>query len=561
MVDGEQAVGTGAMVEDSKLAELRAIVQAVSDRVRSRYPLGPSAEAREEAERVQPPAVSVTVADLMPVVHARDAAQARIAAIGSVNPRAGGVANRAIQFVKKMVARALQWFVRDQVTFNRETVSAIEALLEALNEHNRILVSLAGQTSDQIRYLRGDLDARVAELTDQIDERAAESSSSISELELGVSGSMDRLERELNDKIETRALNSEVAPTLERLAAAHDENIELKDIRHHWTEWRMAWEQKLSTNEVQFLRATADLQGAFQHRVSQIESNFRDIVKMQHSDYLGALDRSGLEIQRRLWADMERVKAEYEKVIHTELRLIRQRTLTPTAVVSAAPAQHPGTPPAPVNPPGLDYTRFAERFRGSEEQIRKNMEFYKPFFAGCGNVLDIGSGRGEFLSAMGEIGVPARGIDLGVEQVAHCRANGLEAEVADLFAYLAAQPDGEFDGIMSSQVVEHIAPDLLPEMVRLCAAKLRRGGILAMETPNPECLAIFGTYFFLDPTHTRPVPPQLLGYLMEEAGCTVTGVYPLSPASESIPEVAELPEGFKNRFFGGLDYSIVAKKL
>ena len=37
----------------------------------------------------------------MPIVHARDAAQAKIAAIGSVNPRAGGPVNQAIQFVKK----------------------------------------------------------------------------------------------------------------------------------------------------------------------------------------------------------------------------------------------------------------------------------------------------------------------------------------------------------------------------------------------------------------------------------------------------------------------------
>ena len=60
----------------------------------------------------------------MPLVHARDAAQAKIAAIGSVNPRAGGLVNQAIQIVKKTIARSLQWFVRDQIAFNRETVSA-----------------------------------------------------------------------------------------------------------------------------------------------------------------------------------------------------------------------------------------------------------------------------------------------------------------------------------------------------------------------------------------------------------------------------------------------------
>ena len=34
----------------------------------------------------------------MPLVHARDAAQAKIAAIGSVNPRAGGLLNRRFRW-------------------------------------------------------------------------------------------------------------------------------------------------------------------------------------------------------------------------------------------------------------------------------------------------------------------------------------------------------------------------------------------------------------------------------------------------------------------------------
>ena len=106
----------------------------------------------------------------------------------------------------------------------------------------------------------------------------------------------------------------------------------------------------------------------------------------------------------------------------------------------------------------------------------------------------------------------------------------MNAEVADLFSYLAAQPEREFDGIFSSQVVEHLDPRRLPEMIGLCAASLRRGGVLAIETPNPECLAIFATYFYLDPTHTRPMPHPLLAFYMEEAGFGQIEVHELSPA-------------------------------
>src|SRR5580658_9165125 len=149
-----------------KLAELSAIIQTVRDRVRARYP--------EPGEAAPHATIRVQVADLMPVVHARDAAQAKIAAIGSVNPRAGGLINRTIQFVKKTIARSLQWFVRDQISFNRETVSAIEAMIEALNEHNRVLVSLASQANEQFEYTRGEIEharGEGRELTGQLDER------------------------------------------------------------------------------------------------------------------------------------------------------------------------------------------------------------------------------------------------------------------------------------------------------------------------------------------------------------------------------------------------------
>ena len=61
---------------------------------------------------------------------------------------------------------------------------------------------------------------------------------------------------------------------------------------------------------------------------------------------------------------------------------------------------------------------------------------------------------------------------------------------------------------------------------------------IALETPNPECLAIFATHFYLDPTHQRPLPPALLAFYLEEAGFGAIEVQRLSPAVESLPSVA-----------------------
>ena len=115
-------------------AELIALLHEVRDRVRARNPQ----TAAGGVPRSPLP-------DLMPLVHARDAALGKVAAIGTVNPRAGGVVNSLVQAWKRLVARVLDWHVREQVEFNRKSMACIDAALEALNEYNRALVALGSR--------------------------------------------------------------------------------------------------------------------------------------------------------------------------------------------------------------------------------------------------------------------------------------------------------------------------------------------------------------------------------------------------------------------------------
>jgi O-antigen chain-terminating methyltransferase len=218
-------------------------------------------------------------------------------------------------------------------------------------------------------------------------------------------------------------------------------------------------------------------------------------------------------------------------------------------------------PPAALAAPQIDWLRFADRFRGTEEYVKEKQRLYVPHFQGCQNVLDLGCGRGEFLDLLKEAGISARGLDLDEECVALCRRKGLEAETADLFGYLADLPDGALDGIFCAQVIEHLPSERLPEMLRLASAKLVRGGRLVIETPNPESLAIFSTHFYLDPTHQRPIPPQLLVFYLEEFGLGQIRVERLSPPVESMSGLASLPEDFRSAFFGSLDYAVISRKL
>jgi O-antigen chain-terminating methyltransferase len=494
-----------AEADDAAARELAAIVQAIRERVRARYPA-----AGETGE------VRIPLTDLMPLLHARDAAEGKVAAIGTVNPRPPGLVNDAIQLLKRIVARLLDWHVREQVEFNRAVVASLDAILEALNENNRTFARIAAA-----------LDETHLEFRQRLEEVAAEAGRRAELLES-----------------EARDLKSEAR--------------ELKDVRTHWAAWRADWEQKLATNEIQFLRAVADLQAGFQHRADLMEANFRDLVRSQHKDFVTELERSALEIQKRLWADLEKVRLEFERLIHAELRLIRQRA----AAARREPAPPSPAPPAPQGGlPPEDWLQFAERFRGSEEYVKVQQRFYVPFFQGRQAVADLGCGRGEFLELMREAGVPARGVDSNEEAVALCRNKGLDAETADLFEWLDLQPDASLDGIFCAQVIEHLPAERLPQLIRLAARKLMPRGLLVVETPNPECLAIFATHYYLDPDHRHPVPPALLVFYFEEAGFGGIRVERRSPAIEAFPALQALPPDFREAFFGALDYAVIGRKL
>jgi hypothetical protein len=52
-----------------------------------------------------------------------------------------------------------------------------------------------------------------------------------------------------------------------------------------------------------------------------------------------------------------------------------------------------------------------------------------------------------------------------------------------------------------------------------------------------------------------------LRFYFEEAGFGGIEVHPLSPASEVYPELAALPDAFRDAFFGGMDYAILGRRL
>jgi 2-polyprenyl-3-methyl-5-hydroxy-6-metoxy-1,4-benzoquinol methylase len=471
---------TGAVM-DQKGEELAAVLAEIRQRVRARNPNGTVSGG-------------VPLPDLTSLLHARDAAEGKVASIGSVNPRPPGLLNSTIQRLKRLVARALDWHIREQVEFNRAVVACVQSTIEALNDNNRAMLALAAR--------------------------------------------IDQLREESNQ-------------------AFHDlrnEAQQLVDVRTHWSQWRVDWEQKLAANEIHFLKSIAEMHSAFQHRVTLMDAHYREKVKEHHANFEVAMVRQSEEIHKRFWVDLDRIRTEYESVIHAELRLARQKA----SLVRATDQAAGNAPPEFTN---IDWLKFAEKFRGSEEAVRERQQMYADRFRAHGPVLDIGCGRGEMLEVLRGASIAARGIDLNDDSIALCRSKGLEAEKADMFAYLNTLADSSLGGAVCCQVVEHVPPERLPEMTRLLHDKLRAGALVAIETPNPECLAIFATHFYIDPTHRHPIPPALMSFYLEEAGFGRIEVERLYPAVEAMPSLAELPEAFRKDFFGSLDYAIFATRL
>jgi glycosyltransferase involved in cell wall biosynthesis/SAM-dependent methyltransferase len=154
------------------------------------------------------------------------------------------------------------------------------------------------------------------------------------------------------------------------------------------------------------------------------------------------------------------------------------------------------------------YASFEDVFRGPEQRVRELLEPYVELLAGHAPVLDVGCGRGELLSLLGEAGIEARGVDSDEGMVARARRSGLEVEHGDGIAYLEGLEPASLGAVTAIHVVEHLPYEALERLFAAARAALRPGGLLVAETINPHSLSAFKT-FWVDPTHRGPVFPEV----------------------------------------------------
>jgi len=209
-----------------------------------------------------------------------------------------------------------------------------------------------------------------------------------------------------------------------------------------------------------------------------------------------------------------------------------------TAPASADEAPAPvgaavvSTPPAGTGS-GFDYVGFEQRFRGDQQVVLDvQEERYLERLLPHQPVLDVGCGRGELLRMLAEHGVAGVGVDLDEGMVAEAIAAGVDAHHGDALDLLRRAPEGSFGAITAMHVVEHLELGDLVELLELAATRLRPGGLLIAETPNPATLVVLGNSYILDPTHVWPLHPSLLTFLCERAGFRDVELLFGSPATD-----------------------------
>ena len=181
-------------------------------------------------------------------------------------------------------------------------------------------------------------------------------------------------------------------------------------------------------------------------------------------------------------------------------------------------------------------------------------------------VIDVGCGRGEFLIACRDAGISARGFDTNERSVADLVARGIDASVAGVPGCFANIADASIGTVVAMHVVEHLPVDALFALFVESSRVLRSDGLLIIETPNAESLAVSASEFWRDPTHLAPRHPAALTLLGREYGFAIDEIRAIHPFPDSNRFVATseslrgLVDALNDRVFGGQDLRLVLRR-
>src|SRR5688572_31680982 len=122
-------------------------------------------------------------------------------------------------------------------------------------------------------------------------------------------------------------------------------------------------------------------------------------------------------------------------------------------------------------------------------------------------------------------------------------------------------PGERLEGVTKFSLGGKLAFKVLIELLDEIERTLKPGGLVILETPNPENFMVGSCTFYADPTHRNPIPSQTLEFLLESRGFVDLKVWKLRPwEAAKLPEDSELIRRFNVFFYSAPDYGVIAKK-
>ncbi len=333
------------------------------------------------------------------------------------------------------------------------------------------------------------------------------------------------------------------------------------------------------------LKATVQLQINLlireQEKFAQVQTVVRQNLSTTQSELSERIDletshaREQDALQERYAAELQALKVQVEKQIDdlierlqkSRMDVAQQETRLSRLLEGAAVTPSGPTPQShPEQDHLLDslYFSLEDVLRGTPEQIKEEVKVYLPVLEKAGissDILDVGCGRGEWLQVLREEGFQARGIDTNRILIQQCKELLLDVEEHEALSYLGLLSDGSLSAVTAFHFAEHLPLETLVKFLDEAGRTLKPGGLIILETPNPENLLVGSCNFYLDPTHKNPIPIPTMKLLVEARGFRCEEVLKLHAVSSTKIEVKDQLTSHLNHFlYGPMNYAIVARK-
>ena len=277
--------------------------------------------------------------------------------------------------------------------------------------------------------------------------------------------------------------------------------------------------QSLSQTSSALSQTIADTEERLTHLNAVIKGDFENRLIFLNEALVAYVDAKQIQNTEAI-SSSEASYGEIVSSLRQSIDVIRRQSANsgPSAHLINGPQSDS---PAFIIDDGL-YVALENHFRGSRDLVAERQREYLDSLPGTITaetpLVDLGCGRGEWLSVLRDLKIPALGVDSNTVCAEECRENGLAFEQKDLLQFLEARADQSVGAFTMFQVLEHLPFPVLVEALRHIRRTLVPGGLLIAEVPNAKNLRVASGTFWIDPTHQRPLFPELLLFLATEVG-------------------------------------------